>query len=228
MNVGDVCPPPVEGLLTTVAWQLTEGGPATYAYEGAIFVTGAAIQWLRDGLCIIKEASEIGPLAATIDDTEGVFVVPAFTGLGSPYWDPYARGTIVGITRGTSKAHLARAVVEAIAYQTRDAVDAMSSASGHAVRALRADGGASVMDLLLQLQADQLQVPVARPVVQETTALGAAYLAGLAEGIWGSLEELTEYWQLDKEFHPGVPAGLADAKHAQWRRAVERSRNWEH
>jgi glycerol kinase len=228
MNVGDVCPPPVDGLLTTVAWQLTEGGPATYAYEGAIFVTGAAIQWLRDGLGIIKEASEIGPLAATIDDTEGVFVVPAFTGLGSPYWDPYARGTIVGITRGTSKAHLARAVVEAIAYQTRDAVDAMSSASGHAVRALRADGGASVMDLLLQLQADQLQVPVARPIVQETTALGAAYLSGLAEGIWGSLEELTEYWQLDKEFQPGVPAGLADAKHAQWRRAVERSRNWEH
>ncbi|MEY2433462.1 MAG: glycerol kinase [Acidimicrobiaceae bacterium] len=227
MNVGESCPPPVDGLLTTVGWQLTERGPTTYAYEGAIFVTGAAIQWLRDGLGIIREASEIGPLAATIDDTEGVFVVPAFTGLGSPYWDPYARGTIVGITRGTTKAHLARAVVEAIAYQTRDAVEAMSEASGHSVRALRADGGASVMDLLLQLQADQLQVPVARPVVQETTALGAAYLAGLAEGVWGSLDELTEYWQLDKEFQPVVPPGAADAKHAQWRRAVERSRNWE-
>jgi glycerol kinase len=227
MNVGESCPPPVEGLLTTVGWQLAEGGPATYAYEGAIFVTGAAIQWLRDGLGIIKEAAEIGPLAATIVDTEGVFVVPAFTGLGSPWWDPYARGTIVGITRGTSKAHFARAIVEAMAYQTRDVVDAMCKASGREVRALRADGGASVMDLLLQLQADQLQVPVARPVVQETTALGAAYLAGLAEGVWGSLDDLTAYWQLDAEFTPVVPAGAADAKYAQWQRAVERSRGWE-
>ncbi|MEY2423838.1 MAG: glycerol kinase [Acidimicrobiaceae bacterium] len=227
MNVGDECPPPVEGLLTTVAWQLARDAPATYAYEGAIFVTGAAVQWLRDGLGIIEHAAEIGPLAASIDDTEGVFVVPAFTGLGSPWWDPYARGTIVGITRGTSKAHLARAVVEAMAYQTRDVVDAMCKASGREVRALRADGGASVMDLLLQLQADQLQVPVARPVVQETTALGAAYLAGLAEGVWGSLDDLAVYWQLDAEFTPAVPAGVADAKHAQWQRAVERSRNWE-
>ncbi|MEY2453873.1 MAG: glycerol kinase [Acidimicrobiaceae bacterium] len=227
MNVGDVCPPPVEGLLTTVAWQLSDGGPAAYAYEGAIFVTGAAIQWLRDGLGMIKEAAEIGPLAATIDDTEGVFVVPAFTGLGSPYWDPYARGTIVGITRGTSKAHLARAIVEAMAYQTRDVVEAMCKASGREVQTLRADGGASVMDLLLQLQADQLQVPVARPVVQQTTALGAAYLAGLAEGVWGSLDDLTAYWQLDAEFTPAVPAGVADARYAQWQRAVERSRGWE-
>ena len=227
MNVGDECPPPVEGLLTTVAWQLVDGGPATYAYEGAIFVTGAAIQWLRDGLGIIKEAAEIGPLAATIDDTEGVYVVPAFTGLGSPWWDPYSRGTIVGITRGTTRAHLARAIVEAMAYQTRDVVEAMTAASGRDVRALRADGGASVMDLLLQLQADQLQVPVARPVVQETTALGAAYLAGLAEGVWGSLDELTAYWLLDAEFEPAAPAGSADAKYAQWQRAVERSRSWE-
>ncbi|MEY2404780.1 MAG: glycerol kinase [Acidimicrobiaceae bacterium] len=227
MNVGDECPPPVDGLLTTVAWQLAPGGPATYAYEGAIFVTGAAIQWLRDGLGVIKEAAEIGPLAASIDDTEGVFVVPAFTGLGSPYWDPYARGTIVGITRGTSRAHLARAIVEAMAYQTRDVVDAMCAASGRDVQALRADGGASVMDLLLQMQADQLQVPVARPVVQETTALGAAYLAGLAEGVWSSLDDLTAYWQLDAEFTAAVPAGVADAKYAQWQRAVERSRSWE-
>ena len=227
MNVGEECPPPVEGLLTTVAWQLADGGPASYAYEGAIFVTGAAIQWLRDGLGVIKEAAEIGPLAATIDNTEGVFVVPAFTGLGSPWWDPYARGTIVGITRGTSKAHLARAVVESIAYQTRDVVDAMSAASGRPITSLRADGGASVMDLLLQLQADQLQVPVARPVVQETTALGAAYLAGLAEGVWGSLDDLTTYWQLDREFAPSVPAATADAAYGQWQRAVERSRGWE-
>jgi glycerol kinase len=226
MNLGDECPPPCEGLLTTVAWQLADGGAATYAYEGAIFVTGAAIQWLRDGLGIIKNAAEMGPLAATIDDTEGVFVVPAFTGLGSPWWDPYARGTIVGITRGSSKAHLARAIVEAIAYQTRDVVDAMCKASGREVRSLRADGGASVMDLLLQLQADQLRVPVARPVVQETSALGAAYLAGLSEGVWGSLDDLTAYWQLDAEFTPAAPAGTADAKYAHWQRAVERSRNW--
>src|SRR5207248_3973935 len=175
----------------------------------------------------IAEAAEIGPLASSITDTEGVLVVPAFTGLGSPWWDAYARGTIVGITRGTTKAHLARAIVEAMAYQTRDVVDARTAASGHAVRALRADGGASVMDLLLQLQADQLQVPVTRPVVQETTALGAAYLAGLAEGVWGSLDDLTNYWQLDAEFAPSITKGTADAKHAQWRRAVERARLWD-
>ena len=227
MNVGEACPPPVEGLLTTVGWQLAEGGPATYAYEGAIFVTGAAIQWLRDGLGIIADAAETGPLASAVDDTEGVYLVPAFTGLGSPFWDPYARGTIVGITRGTTRAHLARAVVEAMAYQTRDVVDAMSAASGHDVRSLRADGGASVMDLLLQLQADQLQVPVARPVVQETTALGAAYLAGLAEGVWSSVAELGTHWQLDAEFTPAVPSETADTKYAQWQRAVERSRSWE-
>jgi glycerol kinase len=226
MNVGDACPPPVEGLLTTIAWQLSPSGPITYAYEGAIFVTGAAIQWLRDGLGMIKEAAEIGPLAATVDDTAGAVLVPAFTGLGSPYWDPYARGTLVGITRGTGRAHIARAVVEAMAYQTRDVVATMSEASGHPIRGLRADGGAAVMDLLLQLQADQLQVPVARPVVQETTALGAAYLAGLSEGVWGSLGELTQHWQLDVEVAPSVPAGAADMKYAQWTRAVERSRAW--
>ena len=227
MNVGESCPPPVEGLLTTVGWQLAENGPATYAYEGAIFVTGAAIQWLRDGLGLIDEAAEIGPLAATIDDTDGVFLVPAFTGLGSPWWDPYARGTILGITRGTTRAHLARAAVEAMAYQTRDVVDAMTEASGHAVSVLRADGGASVMDLLLQLQADQLRVPVARPVIQETTALGAAYLAGLAEGVWSSLDELTNYWHLDAEFTPATNEAECDAKYSQWRRAVERARHWE-
>ena len=227
MNVGDSCPPPVEGLLTTVGWQLAENGPATYAYEGAIFVTGAAIQWLRDGLGLIDDAAQIGPLASTIDDTEGVFLVPAFTGLGSPWWDPYARGTIVGITRGTTRAHLARAVVEAMAYQTRDVVEAMTEASGHAVSVLRADGGASVMDLLLQLQADQLRVPVARPETQETTALGAAYLAGLAEGVWTSLDELTNYWHLDAEFTPAANEAASDAKYTQWRRAVERSRHWE-
>jgi len=225
MNVGPTCPEPVDGLLTSVAWELADGTVA-YALEGAIFVTGAAIQWLRDGLGVITDASEIGPLAATIDDTEGVYLVPAFTGLGSPWWDPYARGTIVGITRGVGRAHLARATVEAMAFQTRDVVEAMSAASGHEVTALRADGGASVMDLLLQLQADQLQVPVARPTVQETTALGAAYLAGLAEGVWGSLDELATHWVLDREFTPQASQAGADAKYAGWQRAVERSRGW--
>src|SRR3954469_12191753 len=215
MNIGATCPPPVEGLLTTVAWTLADGTTA-YALEGAIFVTGAAIQWLRDGLGIITEAAEIGPLAATVNDTEGVYLVPAFTGLGSPYWDPYARGTLLGLTRGAGRAHLARAVVEAMAYQTRDVVESMCDAAGQTVQLLRADGGASVMDLLLQLQADQLQVPVARPKVQETTALGAAYLAGLAEGVWSSLEEVAGQWALDVEVRPAAPAATADALHARW------------
>jgi glycerol kinase len=225
MNVGPDCPPPCEGLLTTVAWTLADG-TTHYALEGAIFVTGAAIQWLRDGLGLITEAAEIGPLAATVSDTEGVFLVPAFTGLGSPYWDPYARGTLLGLTRGVGRAHLARAVVEAMAYQTRDVVDAMCQASGREITNLRADGGASVMDLLLQLQADQLQVPVARPQIQETTALGAAYLAGLAEGVWSDLDEIGAHWHLDAEFAPKASKAAADRVYGQWQRAVERSRAW--
>ncbi|MEA3078401.1 MAG: glycerol kinase [Actinomycetota bacterium] len=225
MNVGPSCPPPVDGLLTTVAWVLADGTTA-YALEGAIFVTGAAIQWLRDGLGVISSAAEIGPLAATVNDTEGVYLVPAFTGLGSPHWDPYARGTLLGLTRGAGRGHLARAVVEAMAYQTRDVVDAMSAASGHRVEALRADGGASVMDLLLQLQADQLQVPVDRPVVQETTALGAAYLAGLAEGVWSSCDEIASQWALEARFEPKASASAANGRYAGWQRAVERSRGW--
>jgi glycerol kinase len=224
MNVGDSVPDPVEGLLASVAWVLERPAVTAYALEGAIFVTGAAIQWLRDGLGIITEAAETGPLAASIDDNEGVYLVPAFSGLGSPWWDPYARGTIVGLTRGAGRAHLARAVVEAMAYQTRDVVEAMSAASGHTVDSLRVDGGASAMDLLLQLQADQLGVPVARPRVTETTALGAAYLAGLAEGVWGSLDDLARQWVPDVEV---TPKSSGDAKHQAWRRAVERSRGWE-
>jgi glycerol kinase len=225
LNVGATCPPPSEGMLTTVAWSLADGTVA-YALEGAIFVTGAAVQWLRDGLGLIEHASEIGPLAASVDDTGGVFVVPAFTGLGCPWWDPHARGTVVGITRGTTRAHLARAVVEAMALQTRDAVEAMVRAAGTPLADLRVDGGASVMDLLLQLQADHLGVTVRRPVDQETTALGAAHLAGLAEGVWGSLDDLAARWQLDAEFHPSPDRTLVDAHHAQWLRAVERSRSW--
>jgi glycerol kinase len=226
MHVGDTCPEPVDGLLTTVGWTLADGTTA-YALEGAIFVTGAAVQWLRDGLGIIEHAADITALAASVPDTGGCFVVPAFTGLGSPWWDPYARGTIVGITRGTSRAHLARAVLESISLQTLDVVTAMSEASGHPIRALKADGGAAANDLLLQLQADDLQVPVSRPVIQETTALGAAYLAGLAEGVWSSPEDLTANWRLDATFSPGAHADATAAKHASWRRAVERSRGWD-
>jgi glycerol kinase len=234
MNVGEECPEPVDGLLTTIAWTLPgsalEAGrsePIThYALEGAIFVTGAAVQWLRDGLGIISSAAEIGPLAETVADTEGVVVVPAFTGLGSPWWDPYARGTIAGITRGTGRAQVARAVVEAMAFQTRDVVDAMTAASGQPVRSLRVDGGASVMALLLQLQADQLGVPVSRPQVQETTALGAAYLAGLAEGVWASCDDIARNWVLDVEVTPAADRTAADAAHARWLTGVERARAW--
>ena len=225
MNVGSSCPSPTEGMLTTVAWQLADGSVA-YALEGAIFVTGAAIQWLRDGLGLIGSAAEIGPLAQSAADNGGVYLVPAFAGLGSPWWDPYARGTIVGITRGTTKAHLARAVVEAMAYQTRDVVEAMAAASGTTLAELRVDGGASVMDLLLQMQADQLGVTVQRPRDQETTALGAAYLAGLAEGVWPSLAAISERWEIDATFEPGSDRMFADLGHAEWLRAVGRSRGW--
>lgn len=232
MNVGRSCPEPTEGLLTTVAWTIGQGAETVtdYAFEGAIFVTGAAIQWLRDGLGIIEHAADIGPLAASVPDNGGVFVVPAFTGLGSPWWDPYARGTIIGITRGTSRAHVARAVVESIALQTRDAVEAMAASSGIAIEELRVDGGASVMDLLLDLQAQQLGIPVRRPVDQETTALGAAFLAGLAEGVWPSLDAIESRWRTDAIFEPrhGTDEVLADALHSTWLRAVERSRDFAH
>ena len=220
LNVGSSCPEPTDGMLTTVAWDLGDG--PVYALEGSIFVTGAAVQWLRDGLGIISESSEIGPLAASVADTGGVYVVPAFTGLGSPWWDPYARGTIVGITRGTTRAHIARAVVESMVFQTRDAIDAMTSAGGVTLAELRVDGGASVMDMMLQHQADELGVPVLRPVDHETTALGAAYLAGLAEGVWSSTDDTRAMWQLDARFEPGQPSG----RHDTWRRAVERSLDW--
>jgi len=225
MNIGRTRPEPVEGLLTTVAWQLDDS--VAYAYEGAIFSTGSAVQWLRDGLGLITSAEETGPLAESVPDTGDVFLVPAFTGLGSPWWDPYARGALIGLTRGTTRAHIARAVVEAMAFQTRDVVEAMTAASGHDVSTMRVDGGASAMDLLLQVQADQLQVTVARPMVQETTALGAAYLAGLAEGVWSDLDELASHWALDVEVAPSASPAAADALHARWREAVARSRDWE-
>jgi glycerol kinase len=225
LNVGPTCPEPSAGMLTTLAWELQDGTVA-YALEGAIFVTGAAVQWLRDGVGIIDASADTGPLASSVPDTGGVYVVPAFTGLGSPWWDPYARGTVVGITRGTNRAHLVRAVVEAMAYQTRDAVDAMVATSGTPITDLRVDGGASVMDVLLQFQADQLGVPVRRPADQETTALGAAFLAGLAEGVWPDLDAVAAQWQLDATFEPAADRAIADLLHGQWSRAVERSRAW--
>jgi len=224
MNVGHRCPDPVDGLLTTIAWDIGEG--PVYALEGAVFVTGAAIQWLRDGLGVIESASDVGPLAGSVADSGGVFFVPAFAGLGSPWWDPYARGTIVGLTGGTTRAHLARATVEAMALQSRDVIDAMSRAGGHDVAGLRVDGGAAVMDLLLQIQADQLGVTVSRPTVTETTALGAAMLAGLAEGVWASTADVTDAWHLDRAFEPSGDRAAADALHARWLGAVERSRSW--
>jgi glycerol kinase len=226
MNVGTTCPEPVDGLLTTVAWTI-EGQPgATYAFEGAIFVTGAAVQWLRDELGVLDDAAASEALARSVDSTDGLYVVPAFTGLGSPWWDPYARGTVVGISRGSGRAQLARAVLESMAFQTRDVVESMAASCGHPILALRADGGASDNDLLLQLQADQLGVPVQRPVVRETTALGAAYLAGLAEGVWSSLDEVADQWALDVEVTPTADPAVADAAHAGWLRAVERSLGW--
>jgi glycerol kinase len=224
VNLGPTAPPPVEGLLTTVAWRI--GDVTTYAMEGAIFVTGAAVQWLRDELGIIERADEIGPLAASVPDAGGLVLVPAFTGLGSPHWDPYARGTLVGLTRGSGRAQLARAVVEAMAYQTADVVDAVRHASGTELAELRVDGGASVMDVLCQFQADVLGVPVRRPAVQETTALGAAYLAGIAEGVWATPAEAASAWREEASFTPAMDAAEVTARLDAWHRAVDRSRLW--
>jgi glycerol kinase len=224
-NVGSTLPAPAEGLLTTVAWSLGPG-QITYAMEGAIFVTGAAIQWMRDGLGIIGDASETGPLAASVPDAGGVVVVPAFTGLGSPWWDPYARGTVVGISRGTGRAHIARAVVEAMAWQTADVVAAVTRASGTPLAEMRVDGGASVMDVLCQFQADVLRVTVRRAAHQETTALGAAFLAGLAEGVWASPADVNATWSADASFAPSMPDDERSRRASEWGRAVERARDW--
>jgi glycerol kinase len=224
VNLGGSHPPPTEGLLTSVAWDL--GGEVAYAMEGAIFVTGAAVQWLRDGLGVIADAAETGPLAESVDDAGGVVMVPAFTGLGSPWWDPYARGSIFGLSRGSSRAHLARAVVESMAWQTRDVVDAIAAAAGVRIHELRVDGGASVMDLLCQFQADVLDATVRRPVVKETTALGAAYLAGLAEGVWDAPAQAAASWTEEAVFTPAMPDDEVERRFAEWRRAVDRARGW--
>ena len=219
VNTGSTLVRSQAGLLTTVAWDLGEG--LVYALEGAVFVTGAAVQWLRDGLGLIASAEESEALARSVPDTGDVYFVPALTGLGAPEWDPAARGAIVGITRGTTSAHLARATLEAIAFQVRDVVDTLETP----LTKLSADGGASANDLLCQLQADQLGVPVRRPKVLETTALGAAFLAGLGAGVWESTDELRDTWRLDERFDP-TPGARDDGRHARWRSAVDRARGW--
>jgi glycerol kinase len=224
MQVGTqpiVAPP---GLLTTVAWRL--GGQVTYALEGSIFATGAAIQWLRDELQLIQHVAESETLAYSVSDTNGVYFVPAFAGLGSPHWDMYARGLLVGLTRGTSRAHIIRAALEAMAYQTRDVVDAMVAAAGLSIPLVRVDGGAAVNNFVLQFQSDMLQLPIQRPHVVQTTALGAAYLAGLAVGYWDDQQQLATNWRLDREYTPSMPAAQCDERYRGWQEAVRRARNW--
>jgi glycerol kinase len=211
-------------LLATVAWR--RGQATTYALEGSVFIAGAAIQWLRDGLAIIERSSDVEALAASVPDSGGAFFVPALSGLGAPYWDPRARGTLVGITRGTTRAHIARAALEAIAFQSAELIEAMAADSGIALKELRVDGGATANNLLMQMQADLLGVPVVRPRVTETTALGAAYLAGLACGFWKDEAEIASLWSRDRVFEPMLSHEAAGHRLAEWKRAVERSRAW--
>jgi glycerol kinase len=230
-NAGPDRPSAPDGLTVSCAWDLGDHagdahGRVAYALEGSAFVSGAAIQWLRDGLGIISSAAEVGPLAESVPDSGGVTFVPALTGLGSPWWDPQARGIVTGLTRGVGRAHLARACIEAMAFQVRDMTDAMAAASAFPLSALRADGGAATMDLLLALQAEQSRMSVARPASLESTALGAATVAGLAEGFWPSLTELASLWRAESVFEPELPVELTDALHAGWLSAVEKSRGW--
>jgi glycerol kinase len=222
-NAGFKPPEPAEGLLATVAWQI--GGSRTYALEAAIFVTGAAVQWLRDPVGLIREAAETEALAASLDSNDGVYFVPALTGLGSPHWDPYARGTIVGLTRGTGRAHLARAALEAAAYQTVDAVRAIEASCGVELVELRADGGATVNEWLMQFQADVLGVPVMVPEIADTTALGAAYLAGVGTGLW-TLDQVARNWRAKRVFEPSMSADQREELLAGWRRALARAKEW--
>jgi glycerol kinase len=213
-----------ESLLATIAYQM--GDAVSYALEGSIFVTGAAVQWLRDGLGIIENSAQSESLASSVDSSDGVYVVPAFVGLGAPHWDQYARGAILGITRGTTRAHIARATLESIAFQTRDVVEAMERESGVAVPELRVDGGAARNNLLMQIQADILGRPVERAAVVETTAMGAAFLAGLGVGIWSGTDELARTWRSDRTFDPQMPEGQREALYSRWKRALERAKGW--
>jgi glycerol kinase len=225
MNVGTQAVPSKHQLLTTVAWQ--RNGEMDYALEGSVFIGGAVVQWLRDGLKIAKSATEIAAMADTVPDAGGVYMVPAFAGLGAPYWDQYARGTITGITRGTTAAHFARAAIESIAFQVADVLDVMRQDSGIDIKELRVDGGAAANNALLQFQADLLRVPVVRPKVTETTALGAAYLAGLAVGYWNSPQDVQSNWQVDRTFEPAMKESDAKHRRERWAEALQRSRDWE-
>ena len=224
MNVGERAAASRNRLLTTVAWR--RGGRIDYALEGSVFIAGAAIQWLRDGLGLIGKASEMDALAGSVADAGGVVFVPALSGLGAPYWDANARGTILGLTRGSTRAHLARATLEAIAFQSAELIEAMAADSGVALTELRVDGGATASNLLMQVQADLLGVPVVRPSITETTALGAAYLAGLASGFWRDEAEIAALWKRDRVFEPAMARDAALARAADWKRAVERARDW--
>ncbi|WP_161881383.1 glycerol kinase GlpK [Deinococcus alpinitundrae] len=228
MNTADAAVPSRNRLLTTVAWQFGAGEQArrTYALEGSVFVAGAVVQWLRDGLGIIRSSGEVEALARSVPDSGGVYLVPAFVGLGAPYWDPYARAALLGMTRGTTGAHIARAALEAVAFQSAELLLAMQKDSGVTVSELRVDGGGSTNDLMMQFQADLLGVPVVRPRITETTALGAAYLAGLAVGYWHSEAEIAAQWQEGQRFEPQMTGKARDARMNRWKKAVERSRDW--
>ena len=225
LNTGQRPVASANGLLTTIAWRL--GGRTTYALEGSVFIAGAAVQWLRDGLRAIGTSAEVERLMQAVPDAAGVYLVPAFVGLGAPYWDPHARGAILGLTRDSRIEHIARAAVDAMAYQTRDVLEVMQQDAGLLLPHLKVDGGAAANAMLLQFQADQLGVPVRRPVVAETTALGAAYLAGLAVGYWDGLDDVRRNWALDREFSPTMPAEVRERGYRGWKKAVSRVRDWD-
>ena len=224
MNIGETCLQPSDNVLTTIAWKVN--GKVTYAFEGSIFIAGAVVQWLRDGLGIIRSSAEIEALARQVDTTEGVYFVPAFTGLGTPHWNPYATGMMVGLTRGTKAAHIARAALEAIAYQTMEVLKAMEASAGRPITELRVDGGATANNLLMQFQADVLQTKVIRPVTTESTALGAAYLAGLAVGYWKDTAEIERFWKAEKIFTPEMSPEQVDAGFKGWQKAIRTLLAW--
>jgi len=224
MNTGTSAIESQNNLLTTIAWQI--GNETTYALEGSVFIGGAVVQWLRDGLGIIQTSSEVEQLAETVDSSEGVFLVPAFAGLGAPHWDPYARGTLIGLTRGSSAAHIARAALDSIAFQSADLVRAMETDSGIELASMRVDGGAAANNILMQFQTDLLNVSVVRPRIVETTAQGAAYLAGLAVGFWSGISELKTLWEEERTFLPQMSGEERDALTMMWKRALDRSRDW--
>jgi glycerol kinase len=226
LNTGDQPHRSENQLLTTIGWGLDDGS-ITYCLEGSVFIAGAVVQWLRDGLGLIRDSAEVESLAASVPDSDGVVIVPAFTGLGAPHWDPYARGAVFGVTRGTTAGHLARAALESMAFQTRDLLEAMQRDAGIRMDVLKVDGGASVNNLLMQFQADILDAAVRRPLVAETTALGAAYLAGLAVGYWNGLDDIARNWALDREFRPQMTSADRKQRYARWTRAVSRTLDWE-